>query len=219
MPDICPVCRHESDDFVYPVYQIVCHRCPNCGLITKDSADWPDRQLEKWIYDQHENSINDPCYVTYFRDFIDKAILPFMPATTAALDYGSGPEPVLAILLARDYGFPVEIYDLFFAPDTAPLDAMYDLITCTEVIEHLRDPLVTFRQLSSQLRPGGILSVMTQLIPGDLSAFNRWHYPRDHSHIIFYTPASLREIASTCGLRLLMCDQTRYTVFEKPDVG
>lgn len=217
MTDRCPVCHHDCDDFIYPVYQITCHRCQSCGLIFKEAAVWPDRQKEKWIYDQHENSIDDPRYVAYFRDFIDNAILPFMPAPAAALDFGSGPEPVLATILARDYGFPMKIYDPFYVPDEQPLNDDYDLITCTEVAEHLREPLATFRQLSGRLRPNGVLAIMTQMIPGDLTAFNRWHYPRDHSHIVFYTPASMKAIASACGLRLLMCGHSRYTVFEKCD--
>lgn len=35
----------------------------------------------------------------------------------SGLDFGSGPSPVLAMIMERDYGFDMDIYDLFYSPE------------------------------------------------------------------------------------------------------
>ena len=60
--------------------------------------------------------------------------------------------------------FEVSLYDSFFVPDQGPLDADYDFICATEVVEHLHRPAQELERLWSLLRPGGWMGVMTKLV-------------------------------------------------------
>ena len=80
------------------------------------------------------------------------------------LDFGSGPGPTLSIMF-REAGYPMEIYDYFYAPNTDVLNNQYDFITATEVIEHLRHPIQTLNLLWKILKPGGVLGIMTETVP------------------------------------------------------
>jgi 2-polyprenyl-3-methyl-5-hydroxy-6-metoxy-1,4-benzoquinol methylase len=102
----------------------------------------------------------------------------------------------------REAGTPMAIYDPFFAPDPSVLQREYDFITMTEVAEHLRAPGEIFRQLTGMLKPGGWLGVVTQRVI-DQSAFRRWRYTQDPTHIAFYSEATFVWLSEHLG-----CDLT-----------
>ena len=55
---------------------------------------------------------------------------------------------------------PVDVVDLNTQPLPYP-DAAFDLVTCTEVIEHIEHYRETLREIHRVLRPGGVLVVTT----------------------------------------------------------
>ncbi len=109
------------------------------------------------------------------------------------MDFGCGPGPLLANML-REHGYQVRLYDPFYANDVDCLMQRYDFITCTEVVEHLRQPKQEFERLFALLQPYGILAVMTKLVI-DAEAFAKWHYKNDPTHICFYSRESLQWLA------------------------
>ncbi|MDW7657383.1 MAG: class I SAM-dependent methyltransferase [Bacillota bacterium] len=129
------------------------------------------------------------------------------------LDFGSGPEPVLAELLKREFDWSVDIYDKFYATDRVYEGNIYDLITSTEVAEHLDDPLHYFRLFKELLHQNGVLSIMTLFHPSSIEDFTNWFYINDRSHISFYTPKTMKVIADIVGLDVLYCDENRYITF------
>ncbi len=60
----------------------------------------------------------------------------YLSCSTCGLDFGCGRGPALAHML-RDAEFNVALYDSFFVPEEDVLDARYDFICVTEVVEHL----------------------------------------------------------------------------------
>ncbi len=180
--------------------------CNRCEYISKDVDCRVSENQEFEIYDRHTNSIEDETYVAYFRSFINETILRFQSEGKKGLDFGSGPEPVLSELLKRDYGYEMDIYDKFYAPEKIYLGKTYHLVTSTEVVEHLDDPLEYFRLFRSLLSKDGILAIMTQFHPKDDAKFEGWHYRRDESHISFYTPETIRWIAGIAGLDVVFMD-------------
>lgn len=215
--DQCLLCGSATTPIHLSHMKAVYHRCDNCQFISKDPRFLIPEEEALKIYNYHNNSIEDLHYVAYFQRFINAAVLPFASEGKVGFDFGSGPSPVLAQLLERDYGYTMDIYDLHYAPEKVYSGKTYDLITTTEVVEHLKDPLPYFRLFKELLAPGGILSVMTQFHPENEEDFIKWHYVRDHSHISFFTPATMACIASQAGLVVIYTDHQRYTTFSLAD--
>lgn len=187
--------------------------CPSCDFIFLEDRHLctPKEELER--YKQHENSIDDPVYVEIFMKFINKAVLAYTKKDDIeCLDFGSGPQPVLAELLEREFAWSVDIYDKFYATEKVYEGKTYDLITATEVAEHLDDPLHYFKLFKKLLRPEGTLSVMTLFHPGK-DDFTGWFYINDPSHIAFYSEKTMETIAAIVGLNILYCDKDRYVTF------
>ena len=81
-------------------------------------------------------------------------------------------------------------------PGRDALQRDYDVITLSEVAEHLFEPAVEFERLGRLLKPGGWLGVMTCFQTDDTS-FARWHYRRDPTHVVFYRSKDLRDHRQT----------------------
>jgi len=171
-------------------------RCQHCQATLLAAEQLPDPDFERQRYELHENTADDPGY----RDFLSRLISPLLSQLHPAergLDYGCGPNPVLAQML-QEAGHPMAIYDPFFFGDRSPLQDRYDFITCTEVVEHFHHPAQEFDQLTTLLKPRGWLAVMTSFQTED-AAFANWHYRRHPTHVSFYRDYTFEVIARQWG--------------------
>ena len=135
--------------------------------------------------DRIDPSIFQYDYLTLRRlsDDVQRLIaeVPSVRAGAVALDLGSDKSPYRAPLEAR--GYTVRTLDLTLdngadyagtAEDTGLPDESFDLVLCTQVIEHCMNPWRALAEASRILRPGGSLIV---------SAPHVWFYhphPTDH---------------------------------------
>jgi len=211
----CLICNNMMDEIRHPKFVSIYHACPACGFISKDPQCYDTPEEEFAVYETHENSIDDPRYVAFFETFLHSAVFPFMNGEKNAFDFGSGPSPVLAQLMERDYGYRYSIYDKFYAPHKNYVGKKFDLITSTEVMEHIADPILIFKELKDLLKEDGILAIMTLFLPKSYDQFFGWHYMRDTTHVSFYTPKAMSIIADRVGLELIYCDDYRYTTFKR----
>jgi 2-polyprenyl-3-methyl-5-hydroxy-6-metoxy-1,4-benzoquinol methylase len=173
-----------------------------------------DKVSEKRQYDHHNNSLENEGYVQMFEDFIELAIAPYLPNIQTALDFGSGPGPVLNELLKRR-GLKVDIYDLYYSPKKVYASKSYDLITSTEVFEHLSRPLEVLELLVEHLNENTYLVLMTKFPPKEDKEFLAWWYRRDPTHISFFTPKSFEIMAEKVGLKVLKIINENIVVFQK----
>lgn len=215
MNNSCRICKGPTVKFYHTVMKSHYYSCSYCEFISKDVDTQLTEKEELTLYNTHVNSIDDPHYVSYFRTFIEKTLLDHCTVGMVGLDFGSGPEPVLAKLLERDYGFKMDIYDLFYSPHKSYDKQTYDFITVTEVLEHLRSPMAYFELFRSLLKANGILAIMTNFHHGSETHFNSWHYTRDQSHISFYTPKTFEVIAELVGFEKRYCDTVKNIVLKK----
>lgn len=117
------------------------------------------------------------------------------------LDVGAGLKPY-APVYSRYFSecisidVPYSLHDLdvdFYGPaDNLPFeDATYDCVLCTEVLEHLPDPLAAMREISRVLKPGGHAFVTTPFL------VSLHEMPYDFYR---YTPSALKDMAEKTGL-------------------
>ncbi|MSQ89878.1 MAG: class I SAM-dependent methyltransferase [Phycisphaerales bacterium] len=171
-------------------------RCEACQATLLAEAHLPTISQERARYESHHNDPHDLAYCAFLNKVAAPLIERLAPAKSG-LDYGCGPGPALAQMLTRA-GHTVALWDPIFFADKAALDATYDFITCTEVVEHFHQPRSEFARLNSLLRPGGWLALMTTLQTDD-ARFEQWYYRRDPTHVTFYRAFTMRHIAAQCG--------------------
>lgn len=132
-------------------------------------------------YRLHENGPGHPGYAR----FLGQALLPALPHIAPGargLDYGCGPSPVLGGLLSENNRH-CENYDPLFHPP--PPSGLFDFVFATECFEHFFRPGREMARISRLLAPGGLLTVMTEPWTTE-TAFARWHYARDFTHVCFF---------------------------------
>jgi SAM-dependent methyltransferase len=169
--------------------------CTHCACVFVAKEHLPSRAEEESRYRQHKN---DP--TPEYKGFLSRLAEPlasFAKAGSEGLDYGCGPVPVLSTIL-EGKGFRMHNYDPFFFSDDTALKSPYDFISCSETAEHFHQPGTEFDKLNALLKPGGYLGVMTQM-RAQWDGFFEWHYPRDPTHVIFYSPRTMRWIANEYG--------------------
>ena len=171
-------------------------RCDQCHATLLSAAHLPSHETQLQKYQQHQNDPHDARY----REFLNRLAAPLLavlPPKQVGLDFGCGPGPALADMLAGA-GHVMHLYDPFFFPDSAVLDQQFDFVTCTEVAEHFHQPHAEFTRLVALVKPGGLLALMTNFQTDD-SRFADWHYRRDPTHVTFYKQETFDFIAADFG--------------------
>jgi 2-polyprenyl-3-methyl-5-hydroxy-6-metoxy-1,4-benzoquinol methylase len=179
-------------------------RCQHCALVFVPQRWHLSLVAEKALYDLHENRIDDLGY----RQFLTRLCQPLsarLAPHAQGLDFGCGPGPLLAKMF-EEQGYTMSLYDPFYADATELLQQSYDFITCTEVVEHFRQPQLMFEQLFGLLKPYGLLGIMTKRVI-DVAAFSRWHYKNDPTHICFYSEATLQWLAAKYHRQMELIDK------------
>lgn len=210
----CKICGFETKEFYDKQFDIKFYHCLNCEFISKDENSIISEKEEIKIYNYHNNSIEDQNYVDFFKKFLDSSVMKYVNNGRKGLDFGSGPSPVLATILERDYNYSMDIYDLFYSKEKSYIGKKYDLITCTEVVEHLKYPMEYFSLFKQLLVDDGTLGIMTLFHSNNTEEFCDWYYRRDMSHISFFTAKTMTVISKLIKMELVYTDDNRYSVFK-----
>ena len=210
----CKICQGDVASFFDDYMKCQTYHCKACEFIFKDEEAIISEGKELKVYQQHNNTEENLGYVAMFQDFIDKTITPHKAQIKTALDFGSGPNPVLAKILERN-GFETDHYDKFFSAKKVYEGKTYDLITSTEVIEHISDVQGVMALFAQHLNAGGYLALMTQFHPDDQEAYLNWWYRRDPTHIVFFRPRTFAVLAQQHGYSLRYHDDKKLILLQK----
>jgi hypothetical protein len=207
----CPLCQFSETRLYYQDKRDY-HQCPSCSLVFVPPQYFLTSTEEKAVYDQHENTVDDPGYRKFLGRLFDPLSQRLYPQSNG-LDFGSGPGPALSVMF-EEAGHRMQIYDPFYAPDVSVLELKYDFITATEVVEHLHHPGKELEMLWSCLKAGGNLGIMTKRVQGQ-QAFSSWHYKNDPTHVCFFSVKTFQWLADHWGA-VLEIPENDVVVLQKP---
>jgi len=202
--DTCPLCLSKQINHYHEDKKRRYLRCEQCDLVFVAREFLPDLSQEKAEYDLHENSFDDQGY----RQFLNRACTPITEQLTppaTGLDFGCGPAPVLADML-KQHGFSMHWYDPIYANDESVLNLNYDFISCTEAIEHFHRPIEELTLLTSLLKPGGMMAIMTKRVESP-EKFVSWHYKNDMTHVSFFSARTFDYIGREFGFSVTLCSK------------
>ena len=209
----CSLCLSPTEFFVTWKTRTY-FRCFTCALIQLSVSDHPSNLEEKSEYMMHKNDSEDEGY-RHFLSRVTKPVLNWLDQTHSfsaeLLDFGCGPGPTISVVLAEE-GWTMDNYDPMFFPNHSLLDEVYDLVVCTEVVEHFFSPRVTWGVLIGLLKEKGRLVVMTHVsdTKSDPTDFVHWHYIRERSHVSLYHTDTMRWLAQEYGLSLIVIDRNVF---------
>lgn len=185
-------------------------RCPVCDLIFVPDCFHLLPEDEAKRYRLHENTILNEGYAGMFLEKI-ALVHRYCPGTNSVLDYGCGPEPVLAELMKRE-GFDCDIYDPYFFAELP--EKSYDIVISTEVFEHFRDIRAELYKIRSLLNPGGFLAVMTSFHDA-VGSFEDWWYVSDPTHICFLSARTFDWIAKQFGFKIIYTNRRNFIILQR----
>jgi SAM-dependent methyltransferase len=201
--------------------------CEDCGVLFLDYR-FSDHEMSLLYKDYRGDEYNalrarfEPAYnatalhyegrAAYVED-VERILAPYLPARPRVLDWGgdsgvNSPFRFSAALL--------HVYDISGVETCAEatpvtpevcLQQHYDLVNCSQVLEHVPHPANLLRQIADTLRKETILYLEVPLEEIFRSGGNgspRFAMKRHwHEHINFFSPSSLQSLARTCGLEVI----------------
>ena len=136
------------------------------------------------------------------------------------LDVGCGNGQLLRFM--KDLGFEVfgtdispsacqisrrQGLDVFYGEITdeslLPASENFDIITATEVLEHLHNPKAYLQKISSLLKPGGLFYYTTGNADRIRVEGQKWNYLNAEGHIYYFSPSVIEIYFAQVGLRPL----------------
>ena len=84
-------------------------------------------------------------------------------------------------------------------------DETFDVVTFTEVIEHIHDPLAFLTEVHRILKPDGVIYLTTGNIEGLRAKRDgaKWYYLTPQYHICFFAPRTIRKILENSGFEVM----------------
>jgi SAM-dependent methyltransferase len=232
--ELCPVCGHAGasqwlrgpDRFHGRQEEYTLVRCPACSLVWLSHAPKP-AEMHLHYTDAYHKLISASGENSPVRWKDRKAALTQWKQSGALLDLGCSSGSFLEFMRGESwklYGVEMSaegakraeerskaqvfVGDILNAPFARE---SFDVITCFDVLEHLYEPRKIMARVGEWLKPGGVFYV---LVPNVNSAEARafgsyWHGLELPRHLFHYSPASLKFLAESAGLREVSLETRR----------
>lgn len=148
-----------------------------------------------------------------YLDDVEHILSPYLPARPDVLDWGgdSGINSPFRFHANLLHVYDISSVDVCAEATKVSLEACrqhrYDLVSCSQVLEHVPHPFELLKEIVSHLRPETILYLevpLEEIFRTSQDASPRGERKRHwHEHINFFSPSSLVALARTCGLEIL----------------
>lgn len=224
----CAICYSKNHKHLHTLENGVLLTCQTCSVVAFSPR--PTKQEIQAFYDSgyhdsfSQSTMADSLFAKHRYQALEKLLNQHAPALLAKieptlLDIGCGTGDFLSA--AQQAGWQVagtevardavhrasrKINSQVAHGDITELDlpeSFYDLVTSYHVIEHLLEPINQLKRCYELLAPGGLLLVETPNI-GSLGARLRgkqWSHIIPPEHIIYFSPASLKNALKQAGFK------------------
>ena len=210
----CKICGGTTTVVDVPKLERFYYKCSYCEFHFLDEKFIITPEDEMKRYQKHNNSSNNRGYLNMFLDLKKEFIDPEIDNINCALDFGCGKFPLLAEILNKN-GISTDYYDLYFHPKKLFINKKYDLITSTEVIEHLKNPLEILELFLDHLNDGGYILLMTNFLPNSEDKFLDWWYIRDETHIGFFSLKTFSLLEEKLPLKIIKTNNKNGVLFRR----
>ena len=171
-------------------------RCGACEFIFSELIDdWTHEEISRYVYNE-DYILVDPDYIEARPKHIATLASESMRGLENhfILDYGSG-SGFFADEMTRCGYKNVQCYDPFSSPDRP--QALFDVITCFEVIEHSAFPLTILKDIDSLLKEDGILLIGQTIQPDNIEDIREawWYLGPRNGHVSTFSNFTFSELA------------------------
>ncbi|HWN99000.1 MAG TPA: class I SAM-dependent methyltransferase [Blastocatellia bacterium] len=218
---VCPACAVTSSAFVLRGHEgIRLMRCGSCGLVFHN--EFSDEAEIREYYDEYYDAENLAFSPITDRRF-DELLCSFETyrQSNNILDIGCGSGHFLKVAGGRGWSaYGTEVASSAFEQlsklrieafcgnleSASYAAAFFDIAYCSEVIEHLPDPVTLLAEIARIVRPGGLLYLTT---PNFNSLSRRllgskWRVI-GKEHVCYFTPATLARAIREAGFLKVVC--------------
>lgn len=200
------------------------HRCERCHFMFTDFLDHVSaEELVARVYNDEYIKF-DPLYplirprtnAGFLRDIVAEAWQP--AAVPRILDYGAG-NGMLSDLLAGHVA--VKNFDALNPRFDRLPDGRFDLIFCSEVVEHIPDPHALMRDWTHLLAEPGAVVFSTTIQPDDITSLRGawWYLGPRNGHVSLYSQESLGLLCRQHGLHYVPIDDQWHLAMRGPGNG
>ncbi len=226
----CLVCTCETNQKIASVSSYDILKCPVCDL--RFLSPLPSEQVLHDFYNSEANvnyygsvaerklktgvgKIKPLMKLCQGRDFIDIGCSTGANVEAARrLGFkASGIDLCVDSIKYAKTQFPENQYSVSTIADIEAQQKSFDLLFCTEIIEHIPDPNSFMRSLIAIMKPGAILYLTTPdaghfRVPRD---FSKWKHVHAPDHLSYYCRKSLQTLLAEHKLEILKFKWTTQT--------
>lgn len=196
----CPICNDNMKllftvSFRYSLSGMADYfQCISCGYIKAPLFDNWTEKAWKQIYNEKYHLVDTGAKVRQYRyaNMINTYFFDYH------LDYGSG-EGLVSKILSQS-GRNSYSYDPFYKNDKELPNIKFDFVSAIEVLEHLTNPNMLFKQIDDMTYINCKMLATTKLSSSFTKPIEKFWYVNPYAgHICFYTDKSLQILAENNG--------------------
>lgn len=196
----CRICSGPSTFLfhkkVLEKYEVGYYRCKNCSFVQTEEPYWLKEAYSNTIVNEDIGLVNRNIKLA---PFLQRVINTLFDPDGRFLDFGGGYGLLTRIM--RDKGYDFYHYDShcenlfarqFEVHDMFKREQGFKLITCLEVLEHMKEPV---GEIEAIYRYTDSIFFSTEIVPKD-NLIDWWYFmPKAGQHISLFSLKSLSELA------------------------